>query len=368
MRTFRFLAAATAVVGLTLATPSVAAAWDPPAPDPVVVSDQVAAPFNLSLVRNGVYVADGGLGVVGKVESDGSIATIVAAEGAEGLAHSSGGRSYAYTTTISNPETFEISASGLTIQGARGGPIYADTLAYETANNPDQGVSYGVENPSQCVIDAFGSIGFPVEYTGIVDSHAYSVVAYGNSWIVADAAANALWSIDNRGNIRTLAVLPPQPTVITAEAAAAFGLPACAVGVTYNFESVPTDVEVGLDGQLYVTLLPGGPESPALGARGSVVKVNPWRGSSQVVATGFLGATNLAIGPRREIYVAELFGGRISVVRNGESSELVSLPGVVAVEFGVDGSLWAATLGDQQSGAPGTVVKVSDGRGYWLGR
>ena len=35
-------------------------------------------------------------------------------------------------------------------------------------------------------------------------------------------------------------------------AAAAFGLPDCVVGVTYAFESVPTDVEVGPDGQLKI--------------------------------------------------------------------------------------------------------------------
>ncbi len=56
---------------------------------------------------------------------------------------------------------------------------------------------------------------------------------------------------------------------VTKESAAALELPDCVVGVTYAFEPVPTDVEVGKDGYLYVTTLPGGPESPALGARGS---------------------------------------------------------------------------------------------------
>jgi hypothetical protein len=368
MRSFRFLAAGVIAVGLVVSTPSVAsAAWTPPVPNPQVISDALAAPFNLSLQRNQVLVADGGLGIIGDVAADGSVATVVEAEGAEGVAHGNG-RSFAYTTTITDGDTFTILESGLHISASNGSTLYADTLAYEQANNPDGAVTYGVVGqPSQCVIDALTGAGLPVTYTGVVDSHAYSVASLGNAWIVADAAANALLSVDRKGNIRTLAVLPPQPVEITSEAAAAFGLDPCVVGTVYTFEPVPTDVEIGIDGQLYVSLLPGGPESPVLGARGSVYKVNPWTGSFRVEATGFLGATNVAVGLRREIYVAELFGGRISVVRNGQTSELVSLPGVVAVEFGSDGSLWASTLGDEASGAPGTLVKVSDGRSYWLG-
>ena len=108
---------------------------------------------------------------------------------------------------------------------------------------------------------------------------------------------------------------------------AALGLPDCVVGVTYAFESVPTDVEVGRDGSLYVTTLPGGPESPVLGARGAVWKVNPWTGHARKVAGGFLGATNLAIGKHGTIYVAELFAGQISVVKNGSAKPYLEPPG-----------------------------------------
>ncbi len=76
------------------------------------------------------------------------------------------------------------------------------------------------------------------------------------------------------------------------------------------------------------------------------------------VATGFLGATNLALGRNGDIYVAELFGGKISVVHKGKVSTFLELPGVVAVETSGK-SVWAATMGDEESQTPGTIVEVT---------
>jgi hypothetical protein len=356
------LGAATALLLLLPPTGASAHRGHPKPPTPVVLADTLAAPFNLELSRGSVYVADGGLNLVGKLARDGSVTTIADEQpGASGVARSADGKRLAWTTTVSNPETFENTASGLTIRG-RYSTVHADTLAYETARNPDGRYHYGVENPSQCVADAFTAAGFPYDYTGGVDSHAYSVAAWRGSWVVADAGANALFSVSNSGRVRTLAVLPPQPVTLTAGMVAALGLPDCVAGVTYAFESVPTDVEVGKDGWLYVTTLPGGPESPVLGARGSVYKVNPWTGRSLKVATGFLGATNLALGKHGEIYVAELFAGQVSTVRKGRATPYVSLPGVVAVESDGRGGLWAATLGGEDPPAPGTIVRITGGR------
>jgi hypothetical protein len=89
----------------------------------------------------------------------------------------------------------------------------------------------------------------------------------GDAWVVGDAGGNDLLKVDKHGRITVLSVLPRQPSVITAEAAAGLGLPDCVVGATYNFEAVPTDVEVAADGKLIVSLLPGGPEDPSLGVR-----------------------------------------------------------------------------------------------------
>ena len=374
MKRMCYAISALAAVGMFIATPTLADAdgkvsplpsptiAPTPTPTPIrVVSTAVAAPFNLEVSRSGVLVADGALNLVGKVAKDGSITPLAEDQpGASGVALSKNGRTMAFTTTKTEPETFTNTESGLHIWGPRG-RTYVDTLAYEGATNPDQKIHYGVTNPSQCVTDALTEAGIPVSYTGGVDSHAYSVAAHGGGWIVADAGSNVLWRIDRRGTLSTLAVLPAEPLTISVEQAGALGLPECVVGVTYNFESVPTDVEVGRDGKLYVTTLPGGPESPALGARGSVYRLHPNGKHLKKVATGFLGATNLAVARNGDIYVAELFGGKISVVHRGEVSTFLELPGVVAVETS-GRSVWAATLGDEASQAPGTIVEVTSQR------
>jgi hypothetical protein len=351
MRTSKLLAtSAVAATGLLFVTPSLASAGPKPPPAPVVRSTAVAAPFNLALNHGKVFVADGGLNLVGKLKNDGTIKTLAADQpGASGIATSRNGRVLAFTTTVTDPKTMENSASGLHIWGAKGKRIFADTFAYETAHNPDKINSYGPRSTDPCVIAAVGP-----RYQGQVDAHSYSVTAYGDQWIVADAGANALWKIDQRGRIRTLAVLPPQPATLP--------VPGCAGNVTYDFEPVPTDVEVGKDGYLYVTTLPGGPEDPSAGARGKLWRVNPRTGGAKVIASGFAGATNLAIGKRGEIYVAELFGGKISIVRHGKKSDYLTLPGVVAVETTKGGELWAATLGNEDPPAPGTIVKITHGK------
>ncbi len=373
MRKMRSFVAVLAATGLFIATPALADADGTASPTPStaptprptptphirVVSSAVAAPFNLEVTRREVLVADGGLNLIGQVTKDGSIRTLAEDQpGASGVALSRDGLTMAFTTTETEPGTFTNTASGLHIWGTRGSRTYVDTHAFETKNNPDKSIQYGVTNPSECVTKALNKIDLPMSYTGEPDSHAYSVAAYRDGWVVADAGANVLWNVDHRGNLSTLAVLPAQPLTITAEKAAALGLPDCVVGVTYNFESVPTDVEVGRDGKLYVTTLPGGPESPVLGARGSVYQLNANGKHVKKVATGFLGATNLALARNGDIYVAELFGGKISLVHRGKVSTFVELPGVVAVETSGT-SVWAATLGDPESGGPGTIVEVT---------
>jgi hypothetical protein len=358
------LAAVGATCSALLLAMPLSASATPKVPTASLVSDDLAAPFNIAFKGDSPYVADGGLNQVVRVRRDGSLKTIVdGATGTSGLAFSKDGRYLAYTTTKSGPpaeggEPAPITASGLNIKKRHKSPVYADTLAYEKANNPDQHVHYGVRNPSPCVKEELEKVHLPASYKGLVDSHAYSVARYKKKWVVADAGGNDLLWVTNRGKIRTLAVLPSQPAKITQEFAKANGLLDCVVGVTYKFEAVPTDVEVGRDGYLYVTTLPGGPEDPSLGARGKVYRVNPRNGHIKLVATGFAGATNLSIGKHGKIFVAELFGGQISVVKHGKAQKYLSLPGVVAVETDRSGALWAATLGNEDPPAPGTLVKI----------
>ncbi len=204
MHRARILIAGTATLGLLVAAPTMASAGgSKPAPEPVVKSSALAAPFNLSVKGHSVLVADGGMNLVGKLKKDGTIKTIAADQpGASGVATS--GRRLAFTTTVTDPATFLNTASGLNIWGPHGKRVYADTLAYDTKKNPDKINTYGVVGyPSgadrECIDGVFSGLsGGAATYTGLVDSHAYSVAAHRNGWIVADAGANALFRVDRR--------------------------------------------------------------------------------------------------------------------------------------------------------------------------
>jgi hypothetical protein len=235
-------------------------------------------------------------------------------------------------------------------------PVVADLSGFERRHNPDSVNHYGVRNPSQCVKDVLTSMDIPVYYRGLVDSHPYSVTAIGNgSWAVADAGGNDIVKVDRWGHVSLIAVMPSQPVTISAEFAAANNLPACVIGVTYKFEAVPTDVEVGRHGRLYVTTLPGGDVPGA----GSVYRVDQWTGSTHRIATGFNGATNLAIDGRGDIYVAEIFSGTLSKVSWGKPRPVLSLPGLVAVEY-ANGHLYASTAPAASGGSgPGTIVLLA---------
>ncbi|GAA2099548.1 ScyD/ScyE family protein [Microlunatus panaciterrae] len=355
-------AVATTALFATMSVPASAhGQYDPYQPQVHVVNTQVIAPFSLALSKRHVYVADGGTSLVSRL-SGGTLKTV--AEGPQpgevaGLDVTRSGRSLAYTST-----NYATGDTALNIYGPRGSRTTADLSTYERTKNPDSGMNYGVDNPSPCVKAALESIpdGPPASYAGLVDSHPYAVAAVGkHSWVVADAGGNDLLKVDRRGHISTLAILPRHPLKITKEIAAGLHMPDCVIGVTYNFEAVPTDVEVGPGGWLYVSTLAGGPEDPSLGARSKVFKVNPWNGHVTQIGSGFLGATDLALGRDGRIYVAELFGGRISVLDHGKRRTYVDLPNALSVESGHDG-LWAGTMAEMGPEGPvgnGSIVHIT---------
>jgi hypothetical protein len=239
----------------------------------------------------------------------------------------------------------------------------ADVGAFERKYNPDKNVTYGALTNNQTCLTAIAKVtGGPAKYKGIVDTHAYSVKSVRGGWVVGDAAGNDLLNVNWRGKVSLLRVLPPQPFLITAAAAQGMGLPKECVGVTYNFEPVPTDVEQGRDGRLYVTTLPGGPEGAGpLPPRGSVWRLDRNGRHLTRLATGFAGATNLAITTSGRILVAELFAGRISTIEHGKPAPVINLPGVASVEF-ANHAIYAGATGPMGPNGPtgnGKVVKIS---------
>ena len=126
-------------------------------------------------------------------------------------------------------------------------------------------------------------------------------------------------------------MLRPRKSGITAESAAALGLPDCTIGHTYAFEAVPTDVEAKSTGALIVSLLPGG-EEPSLGARGAVIRL-AGDGEFANLADGFFGAVNVALRPGGKIYVTELFGNKLSLLKNHTVTPVRDLESPSGSEF-----------------------------------
>ena len=145
------------------------------------------------------------------------------------------------------------------------------------------------------------------------------------------------------GAIRTLAVLPPRPARDLRGVRCRLGLTDC-VGLTYAFEPVPTDVELGPDGWLYVSSLPGGPEDATLGARGAVFRIAPASGATEVYSEGILSPTGLALDGAGNVYVASLFGEGIYKIPAGSDNASLFLAATNAADVEVSGSTLYATI------------------------
>jgi hypothetical protein len=231
----------------------------------------------------------------------------------------------------------------------------AHVRAYENRKNPDGKVTYGARGissscASQWPVDQAG----PAVYQGLPDSHPYATWQTRDKIYVADAGMNAILSISPRGRIRTVAVLPAVPVKITAELAKNVGVPDCAVGLTYYGEPVPTDVEQGPDGALYVTTEGGG-----LGEMlplGSLYRI---KGKHvRTIAGGLFAPVGLAVNGSK-VFVSQLFGSTISKVsRHGKVRTFASVNMPGALDFS-GGHLYATTdvlVGLDPGATPGGKV------------
>lgn len=278
-------------------------------------------------------------GLVSRVERDGSVTTLADEHGGFTPGVGQGPAGTVYYTTSDDQSTYlkRIERDGSVT-------LVADLGAYELAHNPDAGNHYGFQGLTEECLASLPPDLLP--YTGVVDSDPYAIAVTPQAIYVAEAAGNAILKVTPAGAISTVAVLPPRPTVATAEIVAGAGLPECVTGSTYDFEPVPTDVEIGPGGTLYVSSLPGGPEDASLGPRGGVFRVNAATGASTLIATGALGATDLAVTPNGTIYVAALFSGEVDKVVGAGMVKVAQAPagsGVATVEW-AQGRLLITTM------------------------
>lgn len=176
------------------------------------------------------------------------------------------------------------------------------------------------------------------------DSDPYGVVVLPSQTVVADAGANALFSVSNSNKISTLATFPTRMVLAPPQ----LHLPP---GAMMPMQSVPTTVIDGKDGWLYVGELTGFP-FPVGGA--NVYRLQPDGKLQQTYATGFTNIISIAFDAWHRLYVLEIGNGA-----SFTSPPLLS-PGRL-VRVNPDGS---KTVIYDQLFYPGAVVIGDDNAAY----
>lgn len=214
---------------------------------------------------------------------------------------------------------------------------------------------------------------------GVLDANPYSVALTDAGVLVADAGANALYAIDEAGEITVVAVFPPREHLFPAELLAAMGPPPETDGemaaegeqmaegeemaegeappdgmVPIPVEAVPTSVVVGPDGAYYVGQLTGGP-FPVGGA--SVWRVVPGEEPTEY-ATGFTNIIDIGFGSDGTLYVAEIVHEGLMPVFMGEG-EVAPIGAVLSVPPGGGEPTMVAT-GEQLMALGGLAVGPDD--------
>lgn len=294
-----------------------------------VVAKKLVGPLSVAQAPDGTrYWADSFAGLLYKQTPAGVVSVIYKSKhhGADGV--SADGGVLRFVTGSSDNKS-----GGVWTLDAAGAPVLlGDTWKYEKKANPDGKFKYGLLNtPKSCLAQAPKEI---QPYSGHKETHSYAVASANGVTYVADAGANAILALNAQGQFSTVAALKPVKVTLTKSAVEANHAPSCLVGKKLALEAVPTDVEVGPDGSLYVTSLPGGPEDPTLGLNGRVLRIDPATSKVSTVADGLLSPTGVAVASNGDIYVAQLFRGEISKIKAGKhkAKTYLKVPLPAAVE------------------------------------
>jgi DNA-binding beta-propeller fold protein YncE len=337
---------------------------------PETIASGLVGPLTLAVHDSSsrIYVTQSFAGLLSKIDRRGNVTDLVANPNPDGevVGVSLGRGGVYYVDTDYAAGTSHVNRVDRHGHVSR---VSRDLFAYEAKHNPDQNQTYGfVGLSTSCAADLAqfeqdnaGMLPPLSEYTGIVESHGYQTKVDGRRIYVADAAANAVLRVDARtGKIRTVAVLPPLEVTFTpevlgiVEGGTGMDVPDCLAGSTFMAEPVPTDVAVGKDGRLYVSTLQGwlGEMLPL----SVVYRVDPHSGRVRWVAGEMHGATGLDV-KGRDIVVAEMFAGEVSVIKKGRhtAKTLFTVPSPGDVD--VHGRYVYATAGVFDETGNGSVVR-----------
>jgi hypothetical protein len=231
----------------------------------------------------------------------------------------------------------------------------ADLWAYEKKHNPDGKVSYGLQGLSKSCKAAIPkkSRGEVLPPKGELDSHPYSTINFQGVTYVADAAGNDVLAIGDDGKVSTVAVLPAVKVKVDKGLRTSLKLPKCTQGKTFKGQPVPTDIEGGPDGKLYVTTLGGalGESMPV----GGLHTIDPATGAVVTLTGALMSPTGLAIGNDGTTYISQLFAQNIITIPFGSTEVAtfaeVPFPG----DIDVVGTDVYATLTDLTNPGDGSV-------------
>lgn len=195
---------------------------------------------------------------------------------------------------------------------------------------------------------------------GLPDTNPNGIVALPGRQVVADAGGNSVLEVGPNGAISTLAVLPegmaPAPPFL--------GLPP---GTQIPFQPVPTSVDVGPDGFLYVGQLTGFP-FPVGGA--NVWRIPPNGGTPEVFRSGFTTIIDIEFAPDGSLYVLQIStdslfiappspGALIRVAPDGTRTTIamdeLSFPGGLAIAS--NGDIYVSNRGTSAHG--GEVLRIA---------
>jgi len=361
MRTPLVIAGAAALAlagtGVALTGASAAPSAHKAKPTVTVVAKKLVGPLSVAQAPDGTrYWADSFAGPLYKQTPAGVVSVVFAGSekaAAEGV--SADGGLLRFATGSGNNKAGKI----WTLDNNGAPQLVGDTYAYEATANPDGKFDYGfLKTPKSCLSQLPKR--FPASYSGVKESHPYATASANGITYVADAGANAVFAISPTGVFSTVAALKPVKAKITKSGAEANKLPDCTIGKKFALEAVPTDIEVGPGGQLYVTSLPGGPEDGSLGLNGRVLKINPATGQVQTLASGLFTPTGVAVASNGDVYVTQLFPSVIMKMKAGSSKlkPYIELPLPAAVEATPQGLL--ATINALPDKKPkGQVVTIT---------
>jgi hypothetical protein len=181
---------------------------------------------------------------------------------------------------------------------------------------------------------------------GPLDSNPFGLLAESERLFVADAGGNSLVLVHPNGRVRAIATFPRTP------APPAFG---------GQSDAVPTEVQGGPDGALYVSTLSGVPFVPGAAKIYRVVA----GGTPTVYVDGFKTIVDFTFGRDGNLYVLEYASGPfltppgrvLQVAPNGTRTVITTaLTNPTGILVDHDGVIYVSNLGDQAG--VGEVLKI----------